>query len=130
MTRLADLAAQLATIAAQNKLEYEVYKAGRALEDECRAQLTEELRANELKQIKTDTATISLASRPRIVIRNEAEVMQWLRDEPDVEDDLYIGVKKQYFDSLAKEYTKQTGNIIPGTAIDTSEILSIRISKD
>lgn len=129
MTRLSDLAASLNVVIAENKLQYNVYKAGKDLEDELRRQIQEELHANELKQIKTDNTTISLTERPSLQIMNEAMVIEWLNSEPNVEAGAYIGVKRANLETLAKQMLKETGEIIPGTDTQITETLSIRTKK-
>lgn len=129
MTRLSDLAASLNTVIEANKLQYAVYKAGKDLEDELRHQIQEELHANQLKQIKTDDTTISLSERSSLQIMNESMVIDWLRNEPNVEVDAYIGVKRANLETLAKQMLKETGEIIPGTDTQYNEVLSIRTKK-
>lgn len=130
MTRLPDLANQLNAAIAQNKLYYEVYKAGKDVENELRAQIQEELHYNELKQIKTDTTTISLSQKSSLQIMNESMVIDWLNSTPNVEADAYIGVKRANLETLAKEMLKQTGELIPGTDTQYTEVLSIRTKQD
>lgn len=129
MSRLSVLADQLSDTITKNKLQYDVYKAGKDLEDALRQQVQEELISNKLKQVKTDSATISLNQKQTFYITNEVAVRDWLENTPDVEADAYIGVKKPALESLAKVMLKQTGEIIPGTDMQVSEILSIRTAK-
>lgn len=130
MNRLSDLAASLNVVITENKLQYNVYKAGKDLEDELRRQIQEELHANKLQQIKTDNTTISLTERSSLQIMNEAMVIEWLNSEPNVEADAYIGVKRANLETLAKQMLKETGEIIPGTDTQVTETLSIRTKKE
>lgn len=105
---------------------YERYKELKGIEDQIRYQLELELKVSGLKTAKGHDFTASIVERPTVVVRNETEVMEWLREAPEVEADQYIGLKKTEFNTLANSVLKGTGEVIPGTEIEVRESLAIK----
>jgi hypothetical protein len=108
---------------------YKTYKKLKEQEDGLRAALFEELHVTGLDSAKGSDFTASIRKEPTFIVKNETSVIQWLRETPDVDEDVYIGLKKPEFKSLAKTILTQTGEIIPGSEYLISESLAIRANK-
>lgn len=108
---------------------YMRYKELKDIEDQLRYELELELRFQHLKSVKGADYSAVLTETPRIVIKQEHEVMAWLQEAPDIETDRYVGVKSAEFQTLAKSLLKGTGEIIPGTTVEVRETLAIRAIK-
>lgn len=108
---------------------YKEYKQLKEQEDGLRAALFEELHAVGLDSAKGSDFTASIRKEPTFVIKHEPSVIQWLRDTPGIEEDVYIGIKSPEFKTLAKTILTQTGEIIPGSEYLISESLAIRANK-
>lgn len=105
---------------------YKEYKDLKQQEDLLKKALLEELRAAGLMSAKTGQFTASISQRKNIVVQHEQSVLDWLQNTPDVETDQYIGLKKAEFKTLAMAMLKNTGEIIPGTDLETNESITIR----
>lgn len=105
---------------------YASYAEARDAMELIKDELTAELKSQGLKSAKTDDFVASIVDKTSIQINHEASVIDWLKHQPDLEPDLYIGVKKQAFEPMAKLMLKNTGEVIPGTDIKTSEYLAVR----
>lgn len=90
-----------------------------------RAALFQELQANQLRSAKGLDYTASIVERPSIIINHEQDVIEWLKATPDIEYDLYVGLKTTAFQTLAKAVIG-SGQEIPGTLVVVNESLSIR----
>lgn len=108
---------------------YVKYKQFKQEEDLLKSELLSKLRDDGLKSIKGQGYTASISETPTIVIKNEAEVMEWLRNTPDVEEDFYIGVKKPEFNTLAKQMLKETGEVAFGAELEVRESLTVKANK-
>lgn len=108
---------------------YEAYKELKGIEDQLRYELEEMLKATGLKSAKGQDYTASISETPRIVVKHEQSVIDWLREAPDIEADRYIGLKSTDFQTFAKTYFKGTGEIIPGTEVNMAESLAIKTNK-
>lgn len=126
---LSELVAALgeARVAASNL--YQTYKEAKGIEDQLRYQLEEQLKVSGLKSVKGADFQAVITETPRVVIKHEQSVIDWLRNTPDVETDRYVGVKASEFQSLAKAMLKDTGEMIPGTEVEVRETLAIRANK-
>ena len=82
-----------------------------------------------MKSAKTDIASASIASKPKLAITNEAQVIQWLKDTPEIEEDTLLKLDRRGFDTIAKEWEKQTGELIQGTEHQTSEYLTVKLAQ-
>lgn len=125
-THLSDLVAALGDARAKASAAYDTYKTLKAIEDDIRESLYAELQSSGLRSAKGDDFTASIAQKPTVVIKDEQAAMDWLKEAPDVETDVYIGLKATEFQSLAKSVLKGTGEIIPGTEIQIRESLAIK----
>lgn len=105
---------------------YALYKAMKTEEDVLKEELMASLKATGLKSAKGEDYTASISEKPNIVITSERDVMDWLENTPNVEADFYIGVKKPEFKTLALQVLKDSGEIINGTDLQTTESLAIR----
>lgn len=123
---LSELVAALGEARTASSNAYEAYKELKGIEDQLRFELEATLHNEGLKSAKGQDFTASLIETPRIVIRHEQSVIEYLRSTPDIEADRYIGVKSTEFQSLAKSLLKGTGEIIPGTKVEVRESISIR----
>ena len=108
-----------------NKL-YSEYKDLMVIVEEKRFMLQRELEKIGLRSAKSANFGVSTVTKKNIAVTNEHLVMEWLKDTPDIEGDLYIGVKLTPFKQLADQVLKQTGEIIPGTELNTKETISIK----
>jgi hypothetical protein len=108
---------------------YEAYKELKGIEDQARYELEAMLREMGLKSAKGQDFTASIAEKPTIIIKNEADIIDWLQNTPDVESNRYIGLKQTEFKSLAQAMLKGTGEVVPGTEVEVRESLSIRANK-
>jgi len=108
---------------------YEEYKIKKMEYDSMKLQLLETLEATGLKSAKTDDYTASIVTKPSIIVTHEESIIEWLKDNPDVEEDQYIGLKQSSFKPLASQWFAKTGEKIPGTETQVSEYLSIKNNK-
>lgn len=123
---LSELIAALGQARTASNGAYEHYKELKGLEDQLRYELELELKQSGLKTAKGHNFTATIVERPTVVVKNETEVLEWLREAPNVESDLYIGLKKTEFSSLATSMLKGTGEVIPGTEVEVRESLAIK----
>ena len=105
---------------------YEAYKTIKDIEDQIRYELEVTLNEMGLKSAKGSDFTASIVTKPTITITRESDVIDWLRNTPDVEPDFYIGLKTTEFKTLAQSLLKNTGELVPGTEVIIKESLSIR----
>jgi hypothetical protein len=82
-----------------------------------------------LKSAKSQNFGVSIATKPNITIQHEQSVLEWLKTTPNIETDVYIGLKTTAFKGLALQVLKETGEIIPGTELNQVESLTIRNNK-
>lgn len=97
--------------------------------DETKSQIRSTLDEMGLKSAKTDLGTASIAKKRRMILENEAKVIQWLKDEPTIEHDLYVKLDKRGVEPLIKQWSEQTGEIVEGVVYEDSEYLSIKAAK-
>lgn len=126
---VAELIERLGEVKEAKTSAYEAYKSVQTVEDDLKSQLVATLRETGLKSAKGQNYQASLSERSDIVVTHESSVIEWLNNEPDVEHDVYIGLKTTAFKTLAKEVLKTTGEIIPGTETRVTESLSIKANK-
>lgn len=108
---------------------YTAYKKLKEAEEVLKAELYAKLTETGLKSAKGGKYTASITEKPSIVINHEQSILDWLKESPNVEADAYIGLKATPFKSLAMQVLKETGEIVPGTELQTTESLSIRANK-
>lgn len=82
-----------------------------------------------LRSAKGLDYTASIASSPTLVIKDEAQVIAWIKDKLPNEVDYYIGIKKTEFNSLAKTVAKED-KVIDGTELVINESLAIRANSN
>lgn len=123
---LSELVAALGDARTASTNAYEGYKESKTNEDNLRYQLELKLREQGLKSVKGANYSAVITETPRIVVKHEGSVIDWLKNAPDVESDRYIGLKATEFQSLAKSMLKGTGEVIPGTEVEVRESLAIR----
>lgn len=117
---------ELGRLKAESESAYEDYKIKKLEYDSTRHQLMEALLATGLKSAKTDDFTASIVAKPNIIVTHEQSVIDWLKKNPDVESDMYIGLKQSSFKPLAKQWFTKTGEVIDGTEVQTDEYLSLK----
>jgi len=123
---LSELVAALGNAREASSNAYERYKELKGLEDQLRYELEAKLRSDGLKSAKGADFTATITEKPTIVIKNEAAIVEWLNNTPDVESDQYIGLKATEFKSLAQSMLKGNGEVVPGTEVEVRESLAIR----
>lgn len=123
---VAELLEKLGAIKRDANNTYSLYKGFKEKEDELKAELLAQLKDSGLKSAKGNDFTASISETPTVVIKHEPSVLEWLRNAPDVEADVYIGVKGREFGTLTKQMLKETGEIPDGTEVEIRESLSIR----
>lgn len=126
MAKLPELMKELGTIRAKKDAIYHEFEQWRGREQELREVIMAELQAAGLKSAKSDDYTASIATKPRIRLRDERAAIDWLQNTPNVEADHYIGIKMTMFEPLALTALKETGEIVPGTELENNEYLSVR----
>lgn len=124
-----DLMKELGKLRSETETAYESYKIKKIELDSLKNQLVEELEAIGLKSAKTDDYTASIVQKPSIIVTHEESVVDWLQHNPDIEPDLYIGLKQSSFKPLAQQWFIKTGEKIPGTETQISEYLAIKNNK-
>jgi len=124
-----ELMSSLGKLRSESDELYETYKIKKMEADSMRFQLLEALEATGLKSAKTDDFTASIVSKPNIIVTHEASVIDWLKHQPDIESDQYIGLKQSSFKPLAAQWFIKTGEKIPGVETQISETLAIRTNK-
>lgn len=126
---LSELVAALGQAREASQNAYEAYKEQKGIEEQLRYELELELHATGLKSAKGADFTASLIEKPTVIIKDDTAIVEWLRHTPDIEADLYIGLKTTEFKTLAQTILKGTGELIPGTDIEIRESLAIRANK-
>lgn len=126
---LSDLVAALGNAREAASGAYMAYKEIKGIEDQLRYELELMLHEQGLKTVKGQDFTASISETPRILIKNEQAVIDWLKEAPNIETDRYIGLKATDFQTLAKSILKGTGEVIPGTEVEVRESLAIKSNK-
>jgi hypothetical protein len=126
---LSELVAALGDARTAAANSYQTYKEAKGIEDQLRYELEVLLKEQGLKSVKGSNYSAVITETPRVVVKHEGSVIEWLRNAPDVETDRYIGLKATEFQSLAKSMLKGTGEVIPGTEVEVRESLAIRANK-
>lgn len=127
---LPELMKELGQARAKAQSAYKAYKTYKDAEDVARANLEAELRAEGLRSAKNDDYIVSIVSRPQVHVIDERAAIHWIEENPSLEADLYIGLKKTAFDGLVRLALKTDGELVPGTEIDNNEYLSIKEVKE
>lgn len=109
---------------------YESYQRYKEVEDSLRVDLFALLQAQELRSAKGRDFTASIVARPSIAITHEPSVLEWLDHAPDIEKDMYVGLKAAAFKRFAEIYLKGTGEQIPGTELQLRETIAIKKNKE
>lgn len=130
MSKLPQLMKELSQARHKTQDAYNAYKDAKVFEDVARASLEAELRAEGLRSAKNDDYIVSIVSRPQVHITDERAAIRWIEENPSLEADLYIGLKKTAFDGLVRLALKSGGELVPGTEIDNNEYLSIKEVKE
>ena len=107
---------------------YGQYKTYKDEEATLKNVLGDKLASLGLKSAKGSDYTASIAESPTLVIKDEAQVIAWIKDKLPNEVDYYIGIKKTEFNSLAKTVAKEA-KTIDGTELVINESLAIRANK-
>lgn len=123
---LSELVAALGDARTHSSALYNTYKEAKTVEDQLRYELEEKLKETGLKSVKGANYNAVIMETPRIVIKHEQSVMDWLKESPDIESDRYIGIKSLEFQGLAKAMLKDNGEVIPGTEVEMRQSLAIR----
>lgn len=121
-----ELMQQLGAARRYSQDAYEAYKMIKQAEDAARAELETKLRAEGLRSAKNEDYVVSITSKPLIRITDEGAAIDWVRHQPNLEPDLYIGLKKTAFDGLAKMALKTDGELVPGVEFENNEYLTIK----
>ena len=125
-----NLIQQLDLASYKAKRNYQAYKEAKQQQDELKEQIAAKLQELGLKSAKTELGTVAMVSKPRMVIANEAQVMHWLEETPEIEGDLYINLNKRAVESLAKTWFKDTGEQITGVEFQDTEYISYKPTKE
>lgn len=126
---ISELIDHLGTLKNAGNEVYKTYKDFKQKEEEAKVQLKAMLEEAGMKSAKTDTYLASIGTRSDMEITNEQDVISWIKHEPNIEDDAYIGLKVTNAKILARDWFKKTGEIITGTEPVTKESISIRSNK-
>ena len=126
MEKITTLIDQIGDLNNEANEHFVAYKDIKERLDVLKMQLSATLNEVGLKSAKTNRYNASIVFKSDILLEDEHTVMDWLKNTPDVEYDTYIGIRKPEFKTLAREWFKGTGEIIPGTATKQTESLSIR----
>jgi ribosomal 30S subunit maturation factor RimM len=83
-----------------------------------------------LKQIKTDTATTTIAKRVTPVV-DEVGFRSWATEQPELAiDEFYVqSLDKKKVADYAKHVLRETGEIVPFISTNETEYLSVRAAK-
>ena len=120
-----DLLKQLNGASNLSKKAYLAYKEAKEIEDRLREDVREIMLSTGLLTAKTKDLTASIVYKPTIEIKHEQSALEWVRNEPNLEQDQFIGLKPE-FKKFALHRLKETGEIIPGTQAIMNQSLSIR----
>lgn len=109
---------------------YEEYKRLKDLEDRYKEELESELDRMGLRSAKTNFFTATMVDSETLVIKDEKQVVQWIKENLKGQEDQYIGVKKPEFNALAKAIVKDTNKTIDGTERVVKKSLRVVIKKE
>lgn len=129
MNEITDLIEEIGHINRRAKDLYKEYKDLQVTLAEKKHKLELLLNDAGLRSAKTDLYTVSIRQKRDIQVTHEQSVIDWLKNEPNVEYDAYIGLKLTPFKSFANGWWEQTGEIIDGTESIITESISIRENK-
>jgi len=126
-----DMMASLVSARHNTKMAYDVYKLCKEEEEAVRDNLMVKLAQSGLKSAKdAETGTMaSIATRESIKVIDESKVLRWIKENPVLELKPYVGLNKLAFTPVAKQWLKETGEIIPGTELDEVDYISIKEKK-
>ena len=108
---------------------YDKAKEAKAVADSIKDDILAEMHSFGTKSFGDDDFTAAVAEHVNIQIMHEPSVIDWLKHQPQIEPDLYIGLKKTAFDGLARAVMAKDGEKIPGTELEVTEYLTIRKGK-
>jgi len=128
-SNLADIVRSLGLARKTTQSAYKDYQFYKHLEDALREELETLLYVMDLRSAKGEDYTASIAEKPTVVVRDEAAIVDWLQNTPDVEYDQYVGLKRAEFRSLADSMLKNTGEQIPGTEVEVRKSLRITANR-
>ena len=125
---LTDIMADLLVAKHNSQSAYEVYKACKETENSLREELMETLNENQLKSAKDASTgtTATIATKIGIDIKDEKKVIDWIKNQPTLDADLYIGLIKSRFEGIAKTWLQQSGELVPGTELQEIEYLTVK----
>lgn len=128
MKELEELVDALNECIAQTQVYYKGYQDAKQREDNLRMALKEQMQSTGFLSVKTKALTASIVNKPTIEIKHEQSALEWLKNEPNIEVDEFIGLKVTPFKKLAlhRLSEKGGGEIIPGTEMVMNQSLAIR----
>lgn len=126
---LTDLIDEYGTRKRAASKKYAEYKQEMVELESLRKYLQSKLESIGLRSAKSKNFGVSIVSKPTISVTNEHAVMDWLKDEPSIESDQYIGIKTTAVKQLALQRMKETGEIIDGTEYTINESVSVKGNK-
>lgn len=109
---------------------YELYQMKNKALTEAKKLLEMEMQATEVDSIRVDSVRATIARRKSLVVTDERKLIKWLHNNPELETNVYIGVKRQAIEPIVKAYLAKTDKQVPGTELKTTEYLSIRNTRE
>ena len=124
--KVTELLNELGKIRSEANELYSSYKELKEQETKLRADLVGVLSDLGLKQAKNDDYIASISLVPKVVIRDELSVMEWIYKNLPDQQEQYIGVKRTEFGLMAKAMLKDIGELVPGTDVESTESLIVK----
>jgi hypothetical protein len=124
--KVTELLNELGKIRSEANELYSSYKELKEQETKLRADLVGVLSDLGLKQAKNDDYIASISLVPKVVIKDELSVMEWIYKNLPDQQEQYIGVKRTEFGLMAKAMLKDIGELVPGTDVESTESLIVK----
>lgn len=121
-----ELLNELSECIAGTKHWYSMYTEAKLLEDMKRDELKQYMLSTGALSHRTKDLTVSIVSKPTIEIKHEQSVLNWLKHEPNLEIDQFVGLKLTPFKKYALHKLKETGEQIDGIDVIMQDSLAVR----
>lgn len=111
---------QLATLTEQHKVIAEQIEA-------LKGEIHYELQANKsMRSEPTDKGYYAMRVKANKQSVDQNAALEYIRNRPDIEDDLFLNVNNAMYKELAKQEIKKTGEVLPGIETYETEYVTIR----
>lgn len=108
---------------------YDKYQELKAEYDMTRFLITQEMGQQGIKSLESGPFLTVRTVKPDLKLTDEAALLNWLQEQPNLETDMYIGLKWTNFKPVAKTLLKKDGEIPPGTELTMTESVTLKLKE-